>query len=193
MPSITALIRDIDERTMAQRIGIPHDEARMRYTTSSNTVRDFAEFEHVIGDYFGQHFSQCVTTGGSLPRSEAVSRAKRLLEQAYRRRRGTIVTAFNDAHDGTNGGLRAILDIIADSLKAESLENYIRDAFDRHVAPNSWEDKVELIRQFMAQCGSYLASSIRTDQPERYAGDYEELIRSYVQTLEQTSSLFRRL
>ena len=65
--------------------------------------------------------------------------------------------------------------------------------FDKHVAPNSWEDKVEIIRQFIAQCGANLASSIDVSQPERYAQNFQELIRSYVQSLQTTSSIFRRL
>ena len=86
-----------------------------------------------------------------------------------------------------------VLDMIAEGLKAESVERYIRDAFDRHVTPNSWEQKVEIIRQFIAQCGVHLASSIRTNQPERYASNYRELIQSYVAALQRTSSIFRRL
>jgi hypothetical protein len=101
--------------------------------------------------------------------------------------------AYNDAHDGTSSGVRGILDIIAEGLKAESVERYIRDAFDRHVAPNSWEQKVEIIREFISRCGGYLSSSIKGNQPERYASSYVELIRNYSETLRRTSSIFRRL
>ncbi len=55
------------------------------------------------------------------------------------------------------------------------------------------EDKVAIIRQFIAQCGANLASSIDAKQPERYAQDFQDLIRSYVQSLQATSSIFRRL
>jgi len=192
MSSIKNLLEELNERTIAQRIGIPHDEARIRYHLRSNTVKSFDEFTRVIADYYAVHFTTCITHGGSLSASDAASRAKELLERESRRRGGNIVTAYNDAHDGTNGGLRVILDTIADGLKAESVERYIRDAFDRYVAPNSWEEKVEIIRQFIAQCGVHLASTIRTDQPERYASDYRELVQSYLSELQRTSSTFRR-
>ena len=104
-----------------------------------------------------------------------------------------IVSAFNDAHDGTNSGLRGVLDIIAEKMKAEGVARYVRDVFDREVAPNSWEDKVEIIRQFIRSCGRYLSSLIRPDQPERYAQDFQELIRAYVEGLQRTSSMFRKL
>lgn len=190
--SFTNLLSELDERHLARRIGIPHDEQRMRYQLASNTVRDFDEFSHIIADYYNHHLSNCVTHGGRLSRSKAASQAKAMVEKEYQRRGGDIVMAFNDAHDGTNGGLRAILDIIADGLKAESVEDHIRDAFDRYVAPNSWNQKVSMIQQFMRHCGVFMSSSIRTDQPERYAQNYQELIRSYVDALKTTSSIFRR-
>ena len=193
MPSLTSLLSALDERTIARRIGIPHDEARMRYPLHSNTVCSFEQFSDVVGDYYNHHFTTCVSNGGVLSRSEATGRAKEILEREYRRQDGDVVTAYNDANTGTNGGLRLVLDKIAEGLKAESVERYVRDMFDRHVAPNSWEDKVSIIRQFISQCGVHLASSIRADQPERYARDFQELIKSYVAALQRTSSIFRRL
>jgi len=193
MTSISGLLAELDERNIAQKIGIRHDEVRMRYPLQCNTVDSFEEFSRIIGDYYNYHFTNCVSFGGSLPTSEAVGRAKELLEQQYRRHEGDIVTAFNDSRDGINGGLRVILDTIAEGLKAEGVERIIREAFDRYVAPNSWELKVEIIKQFIRKCGDFLSSSIRTDQPERYAHNYQELIRSYVSALQNTSSIFRRL
>jgi hypothetical protein len=193
MASVERLLVELDEKTIAQRVGIPHDEARMRYPLDSNTVRDYEEFRQIYGHYYNYHFTTCVSYGGTLSSYEAMGRAKELLEQEYRRRGGDIVTAYNDSHEGTNGGLRNVLDTIAEGLKAESVERHIRDAFDRYVAPNSWESKVKIIKQFIRECGSFLSSSIRTDQPERYAQNYEELIRSYVDALQNTSAIFRRL
>ncbi len=193
MPAITSLLAALDERTIAQRVAIPHDEARMIFPLRANTVPSWDQFSELIGDYYNHHFTSCVSNGGGLSRSEATGRAKEILEREYRRQNGDIVSAYNDAHDGTNGGLRLVLDKIAEGLKAESVERYMRDMFDRHVAPNSWEDKVAIIRQFIAQCGVHLSSSIRADQPERYARDFEDLIRSYVAALQRTSSIFRRL
>jgi len=193
MASINSLTTELDEKTIAQVVGIQHDEARISYPLANNTVRNFNDFNRSIGDYCKHHFSRCISYGGRLSDSQATSWAKELIEREYRRRGGDIVTAYNDAHDGTNGGIRAILDIIAEGLKAEAIERYIRDTFDRHITPNSWENKVEIIRQFIVFCGNHLSSSIRRDQPERYAQNYQELIKSYVTALQQTSSIFRRL
>jgi hypothetical protein len=193
MGSIESLLAAMDELTIARNVGIPHDEARMNYSPGRNTVESFDDFADVIADYYNYHFSRCVVHGGYLSRAQASGLAKKILEQEYRRRGGDIVSAYNDAHDGTNGGLRAILDRIAEQLKAESVELYTRDAFDRHVAPSSWEQRVDIIRQFIARFGHHFSSSIQADQPERYAKNFEELIREYVDSLRRTSSVFRRL
>jgi hypothetical protein len=100
---------ELDERRLAQLIGVPHDNARARYPLRKNTVDSFEEYEDTLGDYLNQHFSACVSRGGSLPRAEAVGRAKGIIEKEYRRRHGgDIMTAYNDAHDSTNGGLTGV-------------------------------------------------------------------------------------
>jgi len=189
---ITSLTTMLEERHIARVIGIPHDEARLRYPLQSNTVGSFEEFTENLANYYNHHHAECLT-GGRFSFSEAASRAKEIVEYEYKRKGGDIVTAYNDAHDGTNGGMRAILDIIADRLKAESVENYIREVFDRHVAPNSFDAKVALMTEFIAVFGSQLSTSIQLDRPERYAHDYKNLIRAYVTSLQNTSSMFRRL
>jgi len=192
MPVINEVLHALNERTLARAIGIPHDEARMAYALPANTVRDFREFEHVIGTYVNHHYMRCIAPGG-LSAVEALGRAKEILEREARRRRGDLASAFSDACDGTNGGLRAVLDTIAEALKAESIERYVRDVFDRYVSPVSYEEKVALIGEFIEQCGPYLSRSIDADRPERYAHDYRELVRSYVDGLRETSAAFRRL
>lgn len=193
MSTIDTILQQLDERYIAQHIAIPHDEARLSYSLARNTVADFREFERIIGDYYNHHFTQCVTHGGRLSSSEAVGRAKEIVEADYRRRGGDVVSAYNDAHDGTNGGLRAVLDILANQLKIEAVERHIRQVFDRYVQPNSWEDKVEIMRQFLSRTAQHLSPSIRLDQPERYARDYQELINAYVDALKRTSAILRRL
>jgi hypothetical protein len=193
MGSLEIILSRLDEREIAKRIGIPHDEARMAYSLRKNTVADFDEFVRAISDYYRYHFAKCISAGGSLTQADAEGAAKEIIEERYRRKGSNLQGAYNDAHDGTNGGLRAILDNIAEHLKAESVERYVRKVFDDQVKPVSWEDKVDIIRQFIARCGADLSPSIDTRHPERYAKDYAELIRSYVRALEQTSSVFRRL
>ena len=192
MATINILLSSLDEREIARRVAVPHDEARLQYHLSSNTVADFGQFSDLITDYYNYHHTRCISHGGTFGRDDAYGKVKELLENENRKKRGDIVSAFNDAHDGTNGGMRVVLDTLAESLKAEAVERYVTSIFDQYVAPNNWLAKVELIRQFINCCGPYLSSSIVAGQPERYAQNYSELIRSFTEGLRQTSTMFRR-
>lgn len=193
MSVIRELLDTLDERTVAQNVAIPRDQARMAYALPANTIRSFEEFEAALADYYAYHFERCVARGGRLSRTEALGRAKEVLEREYRRRKGDIVSAYNDARDGTNGGLRHVLDVVSEAIKADGVERYVRDVFDRFVAPNDFEGKVRIIREFVAECGTFLSRAIQAERPERYAANYQELVRSYVEGLQQTSTAFRRL
>ena len=193
MAEVNELIHALQETTVAREVMIPHDEARSQYRLPRNTVSDFREFEDIIADYYAFHYGRCVAPGARLSRMEALGRAKELLEREYRRRRSDIVGAFTDARDGTNGGLRSVIDTIADGLRAESVAHYARDQFDSRVAPHDFEAKVEIIRQFIARFGTQLGDAIQRNRPERYAQDYRQLIEAYIDGLRQTSSIFRRL
>lgn len=194
MATIQSMLSELDERTIAQQVSIKHDETRIRYPVSTNTVNSYNEFSDRIANYYNYHFVSCVSYGGALSTSDAASKAKKLLEQESRRNgRGDIVAVYNDARDGTNSGLRRVFDLIAEGLKNEAVDNYVTDVFDRYIEPNSWDQKVDMIRQFIAHCGVNLSRDIQTNKPERYASSYKEIINAYVQALRQTSSVFKRL
>ena len=193
MVSIDSLLAELDEVKITQKIGTRHDEARNRYFLISNTVRDGREFNRIITEYYALHSAACFSNGAMLPDHLAFAKAQEILEQEYRRHGGTINAAYDSGITGLNGGMRTILDIIAEALKAEDVEAYFIHVFRCYVDPGSWEEKVDIIRQFMARCGAYLPYSIRTQPPERYANHYEELIRGYIASMRKTSDVFRRL
>ncbi len=192
MSDIDGLLMALDQRTITQKVELAHDQARAQYPLRANTVDGFDEFAQVIGNYYSYHFEKCVCPGATLPQIEARARAKELLERQYANQGGSLVSAYNDAHDGTHGGMRVLLDIIAENLKAESVERYTREMFDRYVAPHDHRRKVEIIRQFFAACADHL-SGCDLEDPGRYATKYEDLIRAYVSGLRRLASLYRNL
>ena len=192
MPDAKTLINEIKNETFDENEGYKHDVARMEYREPMPLVKTYEEFSWLIGDYLNHHNSICNSTGLRLPEYKARSLAKEILNQAYQRRGGNIDSAFKDACERANGGVRYILDVLADELKAKAMELYIRDAFDRNVAPNSWSQKVEIVAQFMRLNYHLISSKIREQPPEQYAHNYEELIRSFINGVQQASNVFRR-
>ena len=73
MDTITAILHELDERTLAREVGIPHDEVRMAFSLRRNTVANFDEFTRVIADYYSHHHAQCIAEGGHMPLYQARS------------------------------------------------------------------------------------------------------------------------
>jgi hypothetical protein len=193
MSTFKSLREALDERVLSERITIPHDEARLKYRLTSNTVRDASEFERIIGDYYAYHHGQCVSHGGKLPEFQAVQAAKRIIENVYRRRNQTILNAISDGTTGNNGGMRQMLDFLNDALKNESLESYIEETFDRHVQVDSWTQKVAVIREVQVEFGHLLPERIRARAAEELAANYKDLLRGIIDGLRETAAAFRRV
>jgi hypothetical protein len=192
MSSIDSLCDALDEVTIARNVGIAHDEARAAYVLRKNTVSSFDEFNNLIADYYSYHIGHCVVQGGQLAHFEASGRASEILESEYKRHGGSLMSAYKDGNEGTNGGMRIILDAIAEHLKEESIERYVRHAFNQHVDPTSWSQKVEIIRQFIDRNRHILGSFIDAAHPERYAQNYDELIKAFMDALKRSSKIFRK-
>lgn len=192
MPDAQALLDELSEKAITTQVALRHDEARASYTLQANQVENFDEFNEIIADYYSHHFARAVAPGAEFPVHEAASRAKAALVQVYHGRGGTRA-AYADAHNGANEGLRRVLDVIANSLKREAIENYVRDVFDRHVSPMQWERKVELIQDFFRIRGRTLGDRLDVNHPEHYATDFEEIIREYTESLFALHRRIRRL
>jgi len=189
---IASLMHDLHPRTVAARVSIPHDRARMTYPTP-NSVNSLRDFEDEVGRYVQHHYRSCIVPGGSLSLSDARSMGKEMVEREYRRRKGNIVSAYRDVCDGVVS-LRAILDIIADALKEEAIVRYTKDVIDRHVDRSNYEEIVACMRELIATCGPHLGTEFQTNRPERYAGaGWEDLIKTYVEALKSTAAVVRRM
>lgn len=187
------LLAELDEINLAREIGRHHNTARLTYRLRSNTVRSFDEFAWIIGDFYNHYHSSCISHGGRLSIPEATSRAKAILDKAYRRRGGNLQACFSDCLHGLEGGLSKALDVISEELKSSSVENFVRDCIDRHIDPSSWEEKVRAVESLIAQLPAHFRSTIQEHNPERYAASIEDLVRAVAAALRETSSIFRRL
>lgn len=182
MSSIDSLLEAISPRIIAKRVHIPHDEARASYPLSRNVVSDSREFEHIIGDYYNHHHASCISRDHTFPRREAETRAKAIVEVQYKKYPQPLIAAFNEALEGTNGGLKHVLDLIADSLKYDATRNYIRSEIHRSVRWDRWEQKVELIRQLI-RAQPQVLRDYQGCNPNEFASDYEPLVQAIVEAL----------
>lgn len=188
MTTLELIKQELDPRLVARRVNTIHDDARVGFHLRSNRVEDFEEFVAVLTAYYDHHYRHCF--GSRLPEAEASERAKEIVEQEFRRKNGNLLSAFEQAHSGVNGGMRVILDLIADHLREEGVRRHVNHVIDRYVVPTKWNEKVELIRELLELIGD---GSVDCSEPERYASDYKLLVQAYLSNLRRTEAHFFRL
>ena len=190
MSVLDRIMNELDELYIVEHVTRKHDEARMQYHLSSLTVSNDHEFHRVIGDYYNYHFSKCISSGGKLSNKDAADEAKNIVFGAYQRRQKDKLEAYSDGKRGTNGGMRAILDIIMEFLKEKSINIHVKDVIDRYIQPSSFEEQKSIVKELLSRTGE-LPSHIDKSQPEKYARDYEQLIRLLMEIIKNLSSKLR--
>ena len=173
------------------RVAIPHDQARASYPLSSTTVNNWPEFEHYLGDYFCHH---CRVVGGGDfgDVSQNLAEAK-TLAMSGAGRNTTIKKLFRDSESGADGGLRQVLDHLANGIKQKFLERYISDKFDAYLSPCNIDEATELMRQFFEKYQHILPTSIDFGKPMYYAANFKEYLNLFAQSMVSVASEFRRL
>ena len=192
MSVLKRIMKELDEIYIIENVTKCHDEARMKYRLDSITVSDDHEFNRVIGEYYNYHYSQCFSSGGKLSLDDASEEAKEIIFRTYQQRRMDKLHAYSDGKQGTNGGMREILDIIMDSLKEKAVQSHIRSVLDRYIQPSSFEEQMEIIKELIDKIEG-MPTYIDPKHPERYARDYEDLIRGLVESKRIIFSKLRRM
>lgn len=191
MRLVDRILAELSQQALAEQVTRQHDEARISYRLRANTISDFDEYQKELGSYYTYHYNRCVVPGGTMPEDHARSKAKAIIVGYYRRQDGTLVNGFNDAQDGTHG-LRQQLDIIADHLKSEAVEQKVIDVLDRYLPPSSWEAKLAFTKELLDYLNQSLPPSMQLGPPEKYAADVQQLVRMIVQARRQIANAFRR-
>ena len=192
MTNVESLVRELMPVTIARRIDIPLNEAMEQYADRSAIGVDFPEYKRQLGGFLNHMVTTCVTHGGTLSDSEAYGRAKEILEHEYQRRGGDIVTAFNDARDGTNNGWLGQKIVIKDRLRYEMVGRHVQWVLDQYLPP-AWQAKLALTREFLSVYGPNLGDAVDCGDPERYARDVQLLVQAIVESIDRTASVARRL
>ena len=188
--NINDLLRSIGEDALNEQTRA-HDNARASYMLHDVTVRDWQEFEHCLEDYYRHH---CQVVGGGDMGSSSQNLAKaKVLACSAPRRKCNIKQLYRNANTGADGGMRQVLDNIANAIQHEYIERYVTDTFDRYISPCNEDEQIEIMRQFLNKFQQYLPAHINIDDPRYYAVNYVSYINTFAQSLANLASSYREL
>lgn len=185
MTKLQYIRRELDSRVLAGVSDI-HDRTLLSYRLESNRVEDFNTFTLLIGDYVNHHFQEAFES--SFPETHAQEMGKEILE-GNRKTGGTLLSAYHNAQTGLNGGVRTVLEAIADYFKEEALRRFINGVIDTIVNPDDWNEKVELVTELITVLGIH---TLDPDNPARYAADFKQLTEAYLERIRQSEADFNR-
>ena len=177
----------LDEQLMARRIDESIDRARDEFERVGDgySHRRFIEatarfVQHVYGEAL-----PCVRR---LTPSQARDEAVGLLTRAYE---GTYADGYHgavlDASDPSGPGIELALAGIAETIKAQQRQMYVRWVQVRHVDSADWPTKCAMASILLEWCGESLPPELRDCAPEQLAEDVFDLLALHT----ATSSQFR--
>ena len=173
-------------------IGLPIDLARATYLLDSLNVRSYNDFVDTITSFFIHLVRHTRKISEPVDRATAGGEAIALLERAFSRN-GGFNAALSESKTPVNGGLRFILDRLVEQFKMEQQEKHVNHILKSALDPLDWESKVDLMEALLKHLQPHLPADILSQSPDRFAGQYEAIVKAYVRSSDQIKSLFRSL
>ncbi len=86
-----------------------------------------------------------------------------------------------------------MLDLMTEQFKTEQQAKRVSRAFKAALDPLDWDARVAFMAAFIRRMGDHLPPEIREQPPQRFARHYEQILRTYVQSLDRVKQLLNRL
>lgn len=182
MSALDKILGFLDPRTRAMLVSVKHDEARETFPLQKQTVDNEKEFRKVITDYYKWQF-RAIVPNAEVPDDFAGPFAWSLVEKAYGHK-GGMEAAFRAAKIGVDGGLSGVLNAIHMQMKKQQEEAYINHVLHSVIDSLDWNQRVELMREYLGRFAGHLSPATKPKSAEELAANWEELIKMTVELLD---------
>ncbi|HBG25743.1 MAG: hypothetical protein A2Y10_20300 [Planctomycetes bacterium GWF2_41_51] len=182
----------INEISLARNFCTMIDSARASFILDSVTVGNYEDFlETVTSFYIHLQCYENSKPAESIDQQRARNEAIELLENSFRDA-GGMAAALQRARDGTDGGMRKILDEMTDFHKLQQQQRHITATFRQAVDSLSWDERVQFMKDAMDRLKIFIPEHLKDEHPERFARDYETIAKAYVKGMDKLNQLIRR-
>ncbi len=191
MRNIRKLIPELSFRSVHAIVGKQHDRARMDYHLTNYEIEDYNEFIETVVDYYIYHHNKCVSRGGAISKEYALQQIKPIFARNFEDQNG-IMLAFNEAKEGTQGGISFLITILANSMKQEAIMSYIDYKLEQEIPPDDKDLITEFLSEFFKAYGDGLDPSIDQTKPEYYISQYKQIVFDYNSAMQIISKTFHK-
>lgn len=184
MPRYNEIMQHLNPRVIIEKTETPHNNARASCTLQSSTVRSYQEFVNLLIAYMVHHLRE--TTGAiSTQYGICLDKARKFLDASI-----GFDNAVYMALSGTDGGMPAVLNQLCEEFKKEDKMAYFRYILDSYINPLSFPEVVELMEEIKVRLGGYSPQSFNYVSAEQMAGNYKEILWSYIESLTRYRNLW---
>lgn len=188
--SVDAVLHEISAETLADKSGRPIDTARASYMMANVLADSEDAFWNEVASFYAA--LQRALTGVALPDTNVLAdEAGDLLRRSFADKGGTK-EALAEGRFGVHGGMRYVLDVMTDQFKSEQQAKRINQVVKTAVDSLDWDARVAFMKAFLARIGPQLSADIQIRPPKDYAGNHEEIIRVYAQSLDHLKRVLQK-
>lgn len=180
--NINEIMADLDMETIAQRFGIAMQINREKYQPYTYLPQTYEEFMRIMTDFYENQWIGRLNLKNpvKMPEDYVHGYVWELLNRCFGE--GGVEYAYTIAKTGVEGGLKAVLDKMYQSLYNEFEEHYISYIINKALGL-SWESKVELMRQYVKKFSGQLPDGTSIKDPYQLATRCEEMIKNHVKLI----------
>ena len=179
-PTIKEIMTSLDAEEMAKKFGILHMSIRESFRLPVLVVKDDDQFTEILSSYYETHYFKRyrMEKDAKLPEHWAYFYVRSLMDSMFQAE-GGFEYAYSVGKTGTNGGLKMLIDKIYQHFLREDEEAYIDFVIKKAMGLN-WENKVELMSQYLKKFSGNLPEGTSIKTPERLAEKCYDIIRNHV-------------
>ena len=190
---VDRILELLDQDQINKEVLMQHDYARETFQLPTLVVNDHQEFKYLLTSYV-EHHLRSVGEGVSSAES-SFGEAKRILDNSFQEDpyQDGYARALQMALDGSSGGMRVILNTIADVLKQRALNNYMDHVYYQHINVLSKEDNRALSRAFFRRFGSILRRFGLEVDEDTFAWNTRAALDYHRQAIEQITGIAKKI
>jgi hypothetical protein len=187
--TLQSILTEINQEAILRHVARPIDTARATFSPGKATTNSVDEFNEIVTAFYVhlQRHSYKLIEPADL--KFASSEASALLEKAFFKKGGWDV-ALTEAETGVNGGIRFVLDVMTEHFKFVRQEEYLNQALITALKPLNWEKRVSLTQAILKRLEHNLPQQV-VSQPEKYAKELKDILKTYVQSQDRLKTMLR--
>jgi hypothetical protein len=174
---IDKILDDLHIDTIARRYEYVHNMVRERWEVKKYRPKDYHECHRYLAKYYSYHFATALRVDVVVPPERAFYEVRRILDKAQ----GGFAGHIGNAVRGRHGGMKALVDLIAEELKNEAIEQYITYTINIAIDNLDWNMRIELMRQYLKRYSKHMLPGEYMKSPEELAASYESVIKYHMQ------------